>query len=134
MTTRRRFSEREVIETLIRQGAIITCYRCKLSFFPVDCRTGEVQREHLLEVAIGGGETPTNCVYSHKACHAVITDGTPATTAGSSKQRIAKVRAISGGKMAVKKQLGKKKLTAWTKRVRAWPKGRVMQSKGFVKI
>lgn len=129
MTRRRAFKEREVLETLLGQGVLIPCYRCKVPMLALR----HIEREHLLEVALEGPDEPGNCVYSHKDCHAVITDGAPATTAGSSKNRIAKAKRFSKGKMAVNKG-AKKKLTAWSKRVRPWPKGRAMQSKGFVKI
>jgi hypothetical protein len=92
--SRKRFSEREVLETLIVQGVLLRCYRCKKPMMlPAD-----IEREHLVEIALGGLDVPRNCVYSHAACHAIITDGTKATTAGSSKQRIAKVRRILADK------------------------------------
>jgi 5-methylcytosine-specific restriction endonuclease McrA len=97
--SRRRFSEREVIETLIRQGVQIACYRCGVNLYPVDA-----EREHVVEIALGGKDDPTNCVYSHKECHAIITNGTPATTAGSSKHRIAKTRGTRAEKFAVVKR------------------------------
>ena len=92
--SRKRFTEREVIETLIRQGVTIGCYRCKRIFEALECRDRTIEREHLSEIALGGFDGPTNCVYSHRDCHAKITNGTKATTAGSSKQRIAKVRRL----------------------------------------
>ena len=122
MTKRRRFTEAEVIETVLRQGGHIPCFRCKA---PLRLNH-EIEREHILELALGGGDAPINCGYSHKQCHRVFTDGTPATTAGSSKQRIGKVKRILKGKMRVEK--GAKK------RATRWPEGRKMMSKGFVKI
>ena len=89
---RRRFTEREVIETLIRQGAEIRCYRSK-QIITLET-VGQMEREHLLEHAIGGADAPANSAYSLKAEHARITNGTKATTAGSSKQRIAKVKRL----------------------------------------
>lgn len=86
--TRRRFSEREVVEVLIRQGAIIPCRRCRLSLKVEDAK--QVEREHLHELALGGPDTVENCVFSHKDCHAVQTNGNGATTAGSSTNRRAK--------------------------------------------
>jgi hypothetical protein len=88
MIKRRRFTEREVLECLVRQGAIIPCKRCRIAFTVEAARTAE--REHLVEIGLGGSDTVENCAYSHGDCHAVQTNGLPATTAGSSKNRIAK--------------------------------------------
>lgn len=110
--TRAAFSERKVIETLLSQRAIIPCYRCRIAFIEGD----EIEREHVLEIALGGKNTPANCVYSHKACHAIETNGTKATTAGSSKNRIAKQRHRDK-----------------PKRKSYWPSGRKIQSREFQK-
>ncbi|MGH6792787.1 MAG: hypothetical protein ACRECF_08620 [Methyloceanibacter sp.] len=85
---RRRYKESEVIDVLIVQGIVIPCYRCGE---PITSGKG-AQREHLLELALGGKEETANCRYSHATCHAVVTDGARATSAGSSKHRIAKSR------------------------------------------
>jgi hypothetical protein len=58
--------------------------------------SGTIEREHLHELGLGGADTPENCRYSCTLCHKIITNGTKATTAGSSKQRIAKVKRIRG--------------------------------------
>lgn len=86
--SRKRFSEREVIATLIHQGTEVRCYRTaeRVTLANLD----QVEREHLTEIAIGGADTPANCAYSLRQAHAVVTNGTKATTAGSSKNRIAK--------------------------------------------
>ena len=97
---RKRFSESEVIETLAWQGVIVRCFRCKAPFFTpapdggLFNLTDKIEREHLHEVALDGPDIPKNCRYSCSACHSIITNGTKATTAGSSKQRIAKIRRI----------------------------------------
>lgn len=91
---RKRFTEAQVIETLFRSGMVIPCYRCRHPLYP----SAEIEREHILEIAFGGKDEPANCAYSHKLCHAVITNGTKATTAGSSKQRIAKVARLRNPK------------------------------------
>lgn len=88
MTTRRRFTERQVLECLVRQGAVIPCLRCKAPFTVETARKAE--REHLHEIKLGGADTIDNCAYSHGDCHAIETNGNGATTAGSSKHRIAK--------------------------------------------
>lgn len=85
---RRRFTEREVLECLIRQGAIVPCFRCRIAMTVDDAKAAE--REHIHEIALDGADTVENCAYSHGPCHAAVTNGLPATTAGSSKNRIAK--------------------------------------------
>ncbi len=89
--TRKRFSEREVLATLMTQQ-VIFCFRCKMAI--TDAKDAE--REHILEIALGGKDEPANCAYSHAWCHFAITNGTKATTAGSSKQRIAKIARLRG--------------------------------------
>lgn len=96
---RKRFTERQVIETLIRQGAVIKSYRSKE---PITLENvGTVEREHILERALGGEDIPANCAYSLGEEHAVVTNGTKATTAGSSKQRIAKVKRLERARKAM---------------------------------
>jgi hypothetical protein len=92
MTRRRRFTEREVITILLDQGATIPCHRCRE---PIR-RAENAEREHLHEIELGGADDTDNCRYSHSHCHAKITNGPPATSAGSSKQRIAKVKRLRG--------------------------------------
>lgn len=93
--SRKRFTERQVLETLIRQGAKITCLRCKELILLEDVPT--VEREHFHEMALGGADDPENCFYSHGPCHSIVTNGTPATTAGSSKHKIAKTKRMAAG-------------------------------------
>ncbi len=107
--SRKRFSEREVIETLWHQGVRLLRFRCHGVMMPVLLGPERelyfpVQREHIHELELGGPDIPANCRYSHIDCHAVITNGTKATSAGSSKHRIAKTKRIAKGKMAVVKQ------------------------------
>lgn len=109
---RRKFKESEVLATaqlmLWEQHlADILCYRCKEPLFhPIlndeerivaAIAIGQIEREHIIELALGGEDCHRNCVYSHQDCHDVVTNGTKATTAGSSKQRIAKVKRIQAG-------------------------------------
>lgn len=92
--SRKRFTEREVLETLYCCGVVIPCFRCRNPLRPPE----KIEREHILEIALGGTDDPGNCAYSHKLCHDIVTNGTKATTAGSSKQRIAKVARILADK------------------------------------
>ena len=102
--SRRRFTEIEVIETLLHQGVAITCFRCGEPFTLADSTTGNIQKEHLHERELDGPDIPANCRFSHDDCHKIITFGNGATTAGSSIHRIAKTKRIERtGKMAVNK-------------------------------
>ncbi len=92
--TRKRFSERDVLLTLIWQGIVIPCFRCKRPISQSDIENGNCEREHLHEIELGGADEPFNCRYSHRdaPCHHTATNGPPSTSAGSSKNRIAKTR------------------------------------------
>jgi hypothetical protein len=94
---RRRFSELEVLQTLYWQGVELRCYRC-LEWLLIEegLPREPIQREHIAELALGGKDIPINCAYSHKSCHAKVTNGSKATSAGSSKQRISKVKRLRG--------------------------------------
>lgn len=89
---RRKFTEIEVVETLLHQGTIIICRHCKQPITLVDVRSGNVEKEHLHEIELDGPDQPFNCRFSHKArpCHATVTHGAPGVFAGSSRHRIAK--------------------------------------------
>lgn len=88
----RQLRELEVLEVLIGQGAVIPCKRCRVAFTMEDVKTGNIECEHLHEKALGGPDEPGNRAFSHKArpCHASVTHGPPATSAGSSRNRVAK--------------------------------------------
>lgn len=101
MMSRKRFSEREVLEVVFYQGIELLCFRCWLPITKEQIPF--VEREHLCELALGGADEPVNCRYSHGECHARVTNGTPATTAGSSKHRIAKTKGTRAQKFAVQK-------------------------------
>lgn len=106
---RKRFSERDVIATLINQGMVVRCFRCVEPFITVAYsdlglatelwnrhHVSNIEREHVHEIALGGKDEPENCRYSCRWSHSQITNGTKATSAGSSKQRIAKVKRLRG--------------------------------------
>lgn len=105
--TRRRFTEREVLTTLIHQGVQIPCFRCgqplTLSAASEHC-VYDAEREHIHEVALDGPDKPENCRYSGKQCHGIATRGNGATTAGSSVNRIAKTRGTRAEKFEVRKK------------------------------
>ena len=89
--SRRRFTEREIVTVLLKQGAIIYCPRCKKPIM----LGHTIEREHFIELAMGGLDDISNCFFSHKECHHIATNGTKATTLGSSKHTIAKDRRMN---------------------------------------
>jgi len=105
MTSRRQLRELQVIEVLVvYQGVPIPCFRCKAPFSLEDVKSKNIENEHLHERELGGSDLPFNRRFSHKAapCHHTVTNGTKATSAGSSKHRIAKADRIADtGKMTV---------------------------------
>lgn len=94
MSRRKRLTERQTLAVAVMQGAVVPCYRCKLAFDAETVKTAE--REHLHELELGGADELENMRFSHADCHKAITNGSGATTAGSSKQRIAKVKRLRG--------------------------------------
>jgi hypothetical protein len=104
MVRRRQFREMEVLKVLLMQGVEIRCFRCCAPITLEQVAAKQVQKEHLHELELGGADMPENCRYSHADCHAVITNGTPATSAGSSKHRIAKTHPNRTEKFVVNKQ------------------------------
>lgn len=91
MSARRRFSERQVLETLIHRGHEIRCFRTKevLTLETVKF----VEREHLVPRALGGSDLPENAAYSLKAAHAIVTNGKPHTKKDGDKHKIAMAKA-----------------------------------------
>lgn len=81
-----------VIATLHHCGIVVPCYRCKIALLPID----KIEREHVTEISMGGADDPSNCVYSHKACHALVTNGRNHLRVDSSKHKKAKVDRILG--------------------------------------
>lgn len=100
---------------LIMQGVRIPCFRCKEPIWLADA--SQAEREHVTPLALGGEDTPENCRFSHKECHNFQTNGSRATSYGSDKHAIAKVRRLSGANKP--------------KRKHNWPKGRKIPSRKF---
>lgn len=121
---RRRFSEADVLAAVHFNHGAIRCYRCKEPLEPHQ----KIEREHLTEVAIGGLDLPQNCAYSHKDCHSVVTNGPPATSAGSSKNRIAKTKRIPKKMVVSKPPIDDPKPKA---KKHPWVKHRALRSRGF---
>lgn len=88
MTERRRWTLKDRLEILVRQAY---CPKC-------GGKLGELKGlewHHQHELALGGADEPENVVALHKDCHAIVTNGPGATSAGSSKHKIAKARRLS---------------------------------------
>lgn len=92
--SRRRFTERQVIEVLIRTGHRIYCYRTK-EIITLETMK-RLEREHPTPLKIGGNDDPTNAAYSLSEAHKIQTNGTKATSYGSDKHAIAKIDRITG--------------------------------------
>lgn len=112
--TRKRLTERQTIKTLVAQGAVIPCYRCRLAFE----ETSLIEREHVTPLALGGEDTPENWRFSHKECHALQTNGTKATSYGSDKHAIAKAKRLRKPRQKPKRRWPTRKIPT-----RAFPKG-----------
>lgn len=102
--TRKRFSERQVIEALIRTGHRIYCFRSK-ELITLET-VGLLEREHVTPLALGGADDPSNAAYSLKAAHKVQTNGTKATSYGSDKHAIAKTKRIIKRRASIEKTHG----------------------------
>lgn len=92
----------EIIEALLLQGVMIPCFRCAAPFTVGDCRTKNIQREHVHEFGLEGPDVPANWRFSHyhtPPCHKIATFGHGATSAGSSLHRIAKAKRVAKGTM-----------------------------------
>jgi hypothetical protein len=94
--TRKRFTERQVIEALIRTGNTVRCFRTKEVITLESVK--RLEREHPTPIALGGADNPTNAAYSLSEAHKVQTNGKPATSYGSDKHAIAKVARILADK------------------------------------
>lgn len=134
--SRRRFTEREVLECLVRQGAVIPCKRCRVAFTVETVKTAE--REHHHEVKLDGPDAVENCFYSHSDCHKVETFGNGATTAGSSIGRISKTKRIERTQKFIVKKEVPETITEEIQeprhsQSRPWPSPK-MQSRPFPKI
>lgn len=106
--SRKRFSERQVIEALIRTGHEIRCYRTKAVITLETMK--RLEREHVTPLKLGGADDPTNAAYSLREAHKIQTNGKPATSYGSDKHAIAKINRILADKPSKRpmKSSGKK--------------------------
>lgn len=65
--SRKRFTERQVIEALIRTGHEIRCYRTKEVITLETVK--RLEREHVTPLKLGGADDPTNAAYSLSEAH-----------------------------------------------------------------
>lgn len=138
MTARKALSQRAVIEVLIRQGAVIPCFRCRVALKLEDVAT--VEREHKHPIALDGPDTVDNMAYSHggggMSCHSVQTNGTKATSAGGDKHKIAKAKRLEKARLAVVVpgyDLVEAEGAPRLRRKQSFPKGRGIPSRPFPK-
>ncbi len=102
--SRRRLTLADQVTILARQAK---CPKCGQ---PLGNVKG-IDWHHPNELAISKDDSVENRSGMHKDCHAVVTNGTKATSAGSSKHKVAKVRRLvkkgvrHGQKMAAKEVL-----------------------------
>ena len=121
---------------LIHQGITVPCFRCKVPFTLDELAARKVQKEHVVELKLGGADMPENCRFSHTDCHAVITNGTKATTAGSSKNRLAKANNPNRRVNFIinKPDLAPVEDRQANKPRSKWTTGRKLRGKGFAKV
>lgn len=97
--TRRTCTAKQALETAIQQGAVIPCYRCKISFTMEDAKErGAIEREHVVPLYLGGADEIENWAWSHKACHALQTNGPAHFNKGDRDQITRAKRGARGGK------------------------------------
>jgi hypothetical protein len=90
---RRALSQSNFVRMLLNQGAVIPCGKCKRPI--TDPKN--IEREHLNELAISRDDSVENQQLWHKKpCSHEKTNGTPATSLGSSKHIIAKIKRMTG--------------------------------------
>jgi len=85
---------------------------------------GAIEREHVVPLALGGKDDPSNWAWSHKECHAKETNGRKHLGEGD-KYEIAKAKRLARG--------GKTRRGPAIQNGNRWPKGLKLHSRGFSK-
>lgn len=116
--SRKRFTERQVIEALIRTGHEIRCYRTKEVITLETVK--RLEREHVTPLKFGGADDPTNAAYSLGDAHKMQTK--------KDKAAFAKVDRILGLTCNGPKKAIPSKPFSQRKQAKAWPK-RPMRAK-----
>lgn len=123
--TRKPCTAKQALEVAIQQGAIIPCFRCRKAFTLEEAKErGAIEREHVHPLALGGKDEPVAWAWSHKACHALQTNGPGHYSAGD-KYAIAKSKRLARG--------GKTKRGPKLQNRNEWAQGRKLQGRPFEK-
>lgn len=114
----------DVIASLLHQGIEIRCYRTKELVTLANYK--DLEREHLVELGLlqtdedkARVDTPEYWRWSFSEAHAKVTNGTKATSAGSSKQRVAKAKRMEMARLRA--AFAGDFPNTWGDRKRAWP-------------
>lgn len=117
---------KQVIESLLHQGVEVRCYRTKERVTLANFR--DLEREHLVELGLkktdaekAAVDTPEYWRWSFSAAHAKVTNGTKATSAGSSKHRVAKAVRMEKARLEIPTGLAVAKAVAGAFGI-PWPK------------
>lgn len=92
MTPRRRSETPAMVRRILFRQGVVPCCLCGKRLKPED----KVIREHMHALALGGPDEEDNMGYAHEECAARKTNGNGATTYGSDKHAIAKVKRLTG--------------------------------------
>jgi hypothetical protein len=114
---RKPLSQRDFVAMLLAQGAVIPCGCCRVAITDPE----NIEREHLNELAISGDDSWRNQQLWHKRpCSHEKTNGTKATSLGSSKHVIAKAKRmnkpLSPWKQRIREHNAERR--AWAKRIK----------------
>lgn len=90
MTKRRAPTRNEAVTIVLRQEG--RCQRCKEKLRP-----GEIEYDHIHPVVFDGPNDLDNYRALCVACHDIVTNGTKATSYGSTKHAAAKTRRLAKG-------------------------------------
>lgn len=94
-------------------------------------RLTDTEFHHRHELALGGEDAPENIVAVRAECHARITNGTRATSYGSSKHIIAKAKRLARVRPEFQAKVLAKPCGAKRERSGRWPAGRKIPSRPF---
>lgn len=129
--TRKACTAKQALEVAMQQGAIIPCYRCRLALTIEETRErGAIEREHVVPLALGGEDVPSNWAWSHKACHKFQTNGPSHFNKGDRHEITKAARAERGGKTPSRSKIqGRKEIQSRNE----WPKGQDFPKRKFQK-
>lgn len=124
----------DIIESLLHQGVRIECFRTKARVTLANFR--DLEREHLCELGLyktpeekAAHDTPEYWRWSFSEAHARITNGSKATSAGSSKHRVAKAKRMEKARLEPDTDEYERHMQP-IRMAAAWGPKRPMQSRG----